>query len=46
LITRRNSTTARRGIWEGARRSQFDELESPALKKLPVEPYLYAEWKE
>jgi hypothetical protein len=33
------------GIWEGARRSLFDELESPALKKLPDEPYLYAEWK-
>ena len=29
-----------------SRRSLFDELERPALKKLPVEPYLYAEWKE
>jgi hypothetical protein len=29
-----------------SRRSLFDELERPALKKLPVEPYRYAEWKE
>jgi transposase len=29
-----------------SRRSLFDEFERPALKKLPVEPYLYAEWKE
>ena len=29
-----------------SRRSLFDEIERPALKKLPVEPYLYAEWKE
>src|SRR5271169_88761 len=29
-----------------SRRSLFDELERPALKKLPVEPYLYAEWKQ
>jgi hypothetical protein len=24
----------------------FDEIERPALKALPVEPYLYAEWKQ
>jgi transposase len=29
-----------------SRRALFDELERPALKKLPVEPYIYAEWKE
>src|SRR6516165_9003501 len=29
-----------------SRRALFDEIERPALKKLPVEPYLYAEWKE
>ena len=29
-----------------SRRSLFDEIERPALKTLPVEPYLYAEWKE
>src|ERR1700756_3216043 len=29
-----------------SRRSLFDEIERPALKKLPVEPYVYAEWKE
>src|SRR5665811_1568941 len=28
-----------------SRRALFDEIERPALKKLPVEPYLYAEWK-
>ena len=29
-----------------SQRSLFDDLERPALKKLPAEPYLYAEWKE
>jgi len=29
-----------------SRRALFDEIERPALKTLPVEPYLYAEWKE
>ena len=24
----------------------FEDLEHPALKPLPVEPYVYAEWKE
>jgi len=27
-----------------SRRSLFEEIERPALKKLPVEPYVYAEW--
>jgi len=29
-----------------SRRALFDEIERSALKKLPIEPYLYAEWKE
>jgi transposase len=29
-----------------SRQVLFDELERPALKKLPAEPYVYAEWKE
>jgi transposase len=29
-----------------SRRSLFDEIERPALKKLPVEPYEYAEWEQ
>jgi transposase len=30
----------------GTRRSMFEELDRPALKPLPVEPYAYAEWKK
>ena len=29
-----------------SRRALFDEIERPALKPLPVESYVYAEWKE
>jgi transposase len=29
-----------------SRRALFDEIERPAFKPLPVEPYVYAEWKE
>jgi transposase len=29
-----------------SRRALFDDIERPALKALPVEPYIYAEWKE
>ena len=29
-----------------SRKTLFDELERSALKKLPAEPYVYAEWKE
>lgn len=29
-----------------SRSALFDQLDRPALKKLPVEPYVYAEWKE
>jgi transposase len=29
-----------------SRKDLFEALDSPALKSLPVEPYVYAEWKE
>jgi len=29
----------------GSRRSLFNDLDRPALKRLPLEPYHYAEWK-
>jgi transposase len=29
-----------------SRQALFDDLERPALKTLPAEPYVYAEWKE
>lgn len=29
----------------GSRRSHFEELDRPALRPLPAEPYRYAEWK-
>ena len=29
-----------------SRRDLFETLDKPALKSLPVEPYVYAEWKE
>jgi uncharacterized phage-associated protein len=29
-----------------SRRSLFDEIECPAFRALPVEPYLYAEWNQ
>ena len=31
---------------EGTRKSMFDDLDRPALKPLPLEPYTYAEWKK
>ena len=30
----------------GTRKSMFEELDRPALKPLPYEPYIYAEWKK
>ena len=30
----------------GTRRALFEQLEKPALRPLPVEPYEYAEWKQ
>ena len=29
-----------------SRKALFEELERPALKALPAEPYVYAEWKQ
>jgi len=29
-----------------SRKALFEDLERPVLKRLPVEPYVYAEWKE
>ena len=29
-----------------SRQTLFNELDKPALKPLPIEPYVYAEWKE
>jgi transposase len=29
-----------------SRRALFEEIERPALKALPAEPYIYAEWKQ
>jgi len=29
-----------------SRRDLFEKLDKPALKPLPIEPYVYAEWKE
>jgi transposase len=29
-----------------SRRALFDDIERPTLKPLPVEPYVYAEWKQ
>lgn len=30
----------------GSRRSLYESLDRPALKSLPIEPYVYAEWKK
>jgi transposase len=30
----------------GSRREHFERLDKPALQPLPVEPYVYAEWKK
>jgi transposase len=44
LVTQLNDRVTRH--LGSSRRALFDEIERPALKTLPVEPYLYAEWKE
>ncbi len=31
---------------EGTRLSQYQEIDKPALKPLPIKPYVYAEWKK
>ena len=30
----------------GTRKTMFEDLDKPALKPLPLEPYAYAEWKK
>lgn len=44
LVTQLNARVTRH--LGTSRRALFDEIERPALKALPIEPYLYAEWKE
>ena len=44
LVTQLNDRVTRH--LGASRRALFDEIERPALKPLPAEPYLYAEWKE
>ena len=44
LVTELNDRVTRH--LGASRRALFEELERPALKPLPAEPYVYAEWKE
>jgi transposase len=44
LVTQLNARVTRH--LGTSRCALFDEIERPALKALPVEPYLYAEWKQ
>ena len=44
LVTALNNRVTRH--LRASRRALFDDLERSALKKLPAEPYAYAEWKE
>ena len=44
LVTQLNARVTRH--LGQSRRALFDQIERPALKPLPVEPFLYAEWKE
>jgi transposase len=44
LVTRINNRVTRH--LGASRRALFEELEQPALKPLPAEPYVFAEWKE
>jgi transposase len=30
----------------GCRRSRFEQLDKPALRALPIQPYVYADWKK
>ena len=43
LLERLNTRRFRK--LRGSRRSQFDQLDRPALRPLPVNPYVFAEWK-
>jgi len=44
LITTLNSRPFKK--WPGCRHSAFESLDKPALKPLPAQPYVYAEWKK
>jgi len=44
LLERLNSKVTRH--LGASRRDLFERLDQPALKPLPVEPYVYAEWKQ
>ncbi len=44
LVARINNRVSRH--LGASRRALFDELERSALKRLPAEPYVFAEWKE
>jgi transposase len=44
LVTQLNARVTRH--LGTSRRALFDEIERPALEALPVEPYVYAEWKQ
>ncbi len=44
LLDRLNSKASRH--LGASRRQLFDQLDRPALKPLPAEPYVYAEWKK
>jgi len=44
LVARLNERVTRH--LGNSRRALFEEIERPALKALPVEPYIYAEWKQ
>jgi transposase len=44
LVTQLNARVTRH--LGTSRCALFDEIERPSLKALPVEPYLYAEWKQ
>jgi len=44
LVTALNNRVTRH--LGASRRMLFEELEQPALKSLPIEPYTYAQWKE
>ena len=43
LLERLNSRRFRK--LPGSRRSQFEQLDQPALRPLPTSPYVFAEWK-
>jgi hypothetical protein len=44
LLARLNDKVSRH--LGASRRQLFEQLDKPALKLLPAEPYVYAEWKK